>query len=113
MDGITDSMDISLSKLRELVMDREAYRSVVHGVTKSQTGLSDSTKLNEIFKTQRHLISMVPSNLSKTKLMSEIMPVPSFHGKTKDIHDTVFFPRNVSSESKRIEGAIALVFFGL
>jgi len=56
---------------------------------------------------------MVPSNLSKTKLMSEIMPVPSFHGKTKDIHDTVFFPRNVSSESKRIEGAIALVFFGL
>ena len=41
LDGITDSMDVSLSELRKMVMDREAWRAAIHGVTKSQTQLSE------------------------------------------------------------------------
>ena len=41
LDGITDSMGMNLSKLRELVMDREAWRAAIHGITKSRTRLSD------------------------------------------------------------------------
>ena len=46
LDGITDSMDMGLGELRELLIDREAWRAVTHGVAKSRTQLSDWTELN-------------------------------------------------------------------
>ena len=45
LDGITDSMDVSLSELRDMVLDREAWRAAIHGVAKSRTQLSDRTEL--------------------------------------------------------------------
>ena len=53
LNGITDSMDVSLSEVRELVMDREAWRAAIHGITKSQTRLSDFTFLFSFMRWRR------------------------------------------------------------
>ena len=60
LDGITDSVDMSLSKLRELVMDREAWRATIHGVAKSQTRLSDWTELMRLDNRVLEVILFLP-----------------------------------------------------
>ena len=74
LDGITDLMDMILSKLQELVMDREAWRAVIHGVPKSQTWLSNWTELNwAIHNSQKHETTLMLINREINRLDNDII----------------------------------------
>ena len=77
LDGITDSMDMSLSKLWELVKDREAWRVVVHGITKSRTWLSDWTELNCVVSSPEREWTKKGNGRKKPYFMNKLIDLES------------------------------------
>ena len=73
LDGITDSMDMGLGELQELVMDRETWCTEIHGVTKSQTRLSNCTELNGMWIKRRHSTLLLFTITSFTFILRDLM----------------------------------------
>ena len=79
MDGITDSVDVSLSELQEMVMDREAWHAVIHGVSKSRTRLSDWTELNHLFQQFHVWVFILKKCNPCIENISTLLFIASFH----------------------------------